>query len=43
MKADYMRSSYKKEDIDVSEHVDALVNGETDLSEEFKSKGYNYF
>ena len=31
-------ASYAKEDIDVSEHVDALVNGENDLSEEFKQK-----
>ena len=43
MKAGYMKSSYKKEDIDVSEHVDALVNGETDLSEEFKSKAATIF
>jgi hypothetical protein len=28
----------KKEEIDVTEHVDALIAGETDLSEEFKQK-----
>ena len=33
---------YKKEDIDVSEHVDALVSGENDLSEEFKTKTQLY-
>ena len=27
--------------IDVSEHVNALMNGEGDLSEEFKRKGCN--
>ena len=32
-----MKASYKKEEIDVSDHVDALVNGETDLSEDFKN------
>tara|TARA_B100000900_G_scaffold410388_1_gene428097 strand:- start:280 stop:1467 length:1188 start_codon:yes stop_codon:yes gene_type:complete len=36
-------ASYKKEDIDVSEHVDALVNGENDLSEEFKTKAATVF
>lgn len=29
----------KKEEIDVTEHVDALIAGEDDLSEEFKTKG----
>ena len=36
-------ASYAKEDIDVSEHVDALVNGENDLSEEFKTKAATVF
>ena len=43
MKAGYMKSSYKKEDIDVKEHVDALIAGENDLSEEFKSKAATIF
>jgi|MDTB01.2.fsa_nt_gb hypothetical protein len=43
VKAGYMKSSYKKEDIDVSEHVDALIAGENDLSEEFKSKAATIF
>ena len=43
VKAGYMKSSYKKEDIDVKEHVDALVAGENDLSEEFKSKAATIF
>ena len=43
MKAVYMKSSYKKEDIDVKEHVDALIAGENDLSEEFKSKAATIF
>ena len=29
-------------EIDVSEHVDALMNNEGDLSEEFKRKGQQY-
>ena len=33
----------KKEEIDVSEHVDALVAGEADLSEEFKQKAATVF
>jgi len=33
----------KKEDIDVTEHVDALVAGEDDLSEEFKTKAATVF
>ena len=33
----------KKEDIDVKEHVDALIAGETDLSEEFKAKAATVF
>ena len=43
VKAGYMKSSYKKEDIDVKEHVDALIAGENDLSEEFKSKAATIF
>merc|ERR1712072_968623 len=43
VKAGYMKSSYKKEDIDVSEHVDALIACENDLSEEFKSKAATIF
>ena len=39
----HMKASYKKEDIDVSDHVEALVNGETDLSEEFKNKAATIF
>ena len=42
-KKDMMKASYKKEDIDVSEHVDALVSGENDLSEEFKNKAATIF
>ena len=42
-KKDMMKASYKKEDIDVSEHVDALVSGENDLSEEFKTKAATIF
>ena len=33
----------KKEEIDVTEHVDALVAGEADLSEEFKQKAATIF
>jgi len=33
----------KKEDLDVTEHVDALVAGEADLSEEFKQKAATVF
>jgi hypothetical protein len=33
----------KKEEIDVTEHVDALVAGEADLSEEFKQKAATVF
>ena len=43
MKHKMKMASYKKEDIDVSEHVDALVNGENDLSEEFKTKAATVF
>ena len=42
-KKDMMKASYKKEDIDVSDHVDALVSGENDLSEEFKTKAATIF
>ena len=43
MKAGYMSSSYKKEEIDVSDDVAALVNGEEELSEEFKTKAATIF
>ena len=33
----HMKASYAKEEIDVTEHVDALIAGEDDLSEEFSS------
>ena len=32
-----------KEELDVTEHVDALIAGESDLSEEFKNKAANIF
>jgi len=38
-----MNASYKKEEIDVTEHVDALIAGEDDLSEEFKTKAATVF
>ena len=38
-----MKATYSKEDLDVSEHVDALVSGENDLSEEFKTKAATIF
>ena len=42
-----MKASYKKEDekkeIDVKEHVDALIAGEDSLSEEFKTKAATVF
>jgi hypothetical protein len=38
-----MKASYKKEEIDVSDHVEALVNGENDLSEDFKNKAATIF
>ena len=39
------KASYKmkKENIDVSDHVDALIAGENDLSEEFKTKAATVF
>ena len=36
----YMKAAYKKEEIDVSEHVDALINGEEALSEGFTMGQY---
>src|SRR6056300_134659 len=41
----YMKASYKKEEkeIDVKEHVDALVAGDDSLSEEFKQKAATVF
>ena len=42
-KKDMMKASYKKEEIDVSDHVNALVSGENDLSEEFKTKAATIF
>ena len=39
----YMKASYKKEEIDVKEHVDALVAGDDSLSEEFKEKAATVF
>ena len=39
----HMKASYKKEEIDVAEHVDALIAGEDDLSEEFKTKAATVF
>src|SRR6056300_889348 len=41
----YMKASYKKEEkeIDVKEHVDALVAGDESLSEEFKQKAATVF
>ena len=37
------KHNMKKEDIDVTEHVDALIAGEDDLSEEFKTKAATVF
>ena len=37
-KAGYMKSSYKMKKEEVDEHMNALVAGQDDLSEEFKSK-----
>ena len=43
-KSDDKEESKKEEkDIDVKEHVDALIAGETDLSEEFKDKAATIF
>ena len=38
----YMKSSYKKEDVDMSSDVDALTEG-SDLSDEFKAKAKTVF
>ena len=38
MKAGYMSSNYKMKKEEVDEHMDALVAGQDDLSEEFKTK-----
>ena len=35
--------TYSKEEIDVKEHVEALVSGESDLSDEFKQKAATIF
>tara|TARA_B100000959_G_scaffold285474_1_gene360328 strand:+ start:2678 stop:3928 length:1251 start_codon:yes stop_codon:yes gene_type:complete len=35
--------TYSKEEIDVKEHVEALVSGESDLTEEFKNKAATIF
>jgi len=46
-KSDDKEESYKSKkedkDVDVKEHVDALIAGETDLSEEFKDKAATIF
>jgi hypothetical protein len=42
-KKDELKASYKKEEIDVKEHVDALVAGDDSLSEEFKAKAATVF
>ena len=38
-----LKAMYKSEDLDVSDHVSALVSGENDLSEEFKTKAATIF
>ena len=38
-----VKAMYKSEDLDVSDHVSALVSGENDLSEEFKTKAATIF
>jgi len=43
MKAGYMSSSYKMKKEEVDEHMDALVAGSDDLSEEFKTKAATVF
>lgn len=43
MKAASYKKDMKKEEIDVTEHVDALIAGESDLSEEFKNKAATIF
>ena len=43
MKAGYMQSNYKMKKEEVDEHMDALVAGQDDLSEEFKTKAATVF
>ena len=43
VKAGYMKSSYKMKKEEVDEHMDALVAGQDDLSEEFKTKAATVF
>ena len=43
MKAGYMSSNYKMKKEEVDEHMDALVAGQDDLSEEFKTKAATVF
>ena len=43
MKAGYMQSSYKMKKEEVDEHMNALVAGQDDLSEEFKTKAATVF
>jgi len=42
-KEDEVKAEEKEKEIDVKEHVDALVAGQTDLSEEFKNKAATIF
>jgi len=42
-KEDEVKAEEKDKEIDVKEHVDALVAGQTDLSEEFKNKAATIF
>merc|ERR1711871_215432 len=43
VKAGYMSSNYKMKKEEVDEHMDALVAGQDDLSEEFKTKAATVF
>jgi len=43
VKAGYMKSSYKMKKEEVDEHMEAIVAGQDDLSEEFKSKAATVF
>jgi len=43
MKAGYMQSDYKMKKEEVDEHMNALVAGQDDLSEEFKTKAATVF
>ena len=43
MKSGYMSSNYKMKKEEVDEHMDALVAGQDDLSEEFKTKAATVF